>query len=138
MSRDPGPSGPADLAVAWRREAVLLRARAAEVQARILEQCADELEAALAASARTRIGLAEAARLTGFTRGHLRRLVKAGTLPNHGTEREPAFLSTDLPRKPGYGVDVPVSAPGAERPANHPWLAARAALFGDAGGDGHR
>lgn len=113
----------------WREQAAILRSRAAEVQATILEQCADELEAAQRAHAQSRVGLDEAVEITGFTRGHIRRLAKKGKLRNVGTEEMPEFLRGDLPRKPGYVVENETLAPGSEAAANYAWQAARAALF---------
>lgn len=85
----------------WRKDASVLRdygdARAAD----LLERVAAELEADLHDGAAEVTDLPSAVSLTGYTRGHLRRLLTDGKLRNVGTPDEPAFLVSDLPRKPG-------------------------------------
>lgn len=39
--------------------------------------------------------------LSGYTRGHLRRMIVSGTLTNYGTDARPLLRAADLPRKPG-------------------------------------
>jgi hypothetical protein len=39
--------------------------------------------------------------LSGYTRGHLRRMLVARTLTNYGTESRPLMRAAELPRKPG-------------------------------------
>lgn len=38
--------------------------------------------------------------LSGYTRGHLRRMLVARTLTNYGTDARPLVRASDLPRKP--------------------------------------
>lgn len=122
---------PEQLIALWRHEAALLRARAADVQATILEQCAAELEAAYREMVNARVGLDEAVAVTGFTRGHLHRLLKNGKLVNVGSDEKPEFILSQLPKKPGYSVENITLAQGKELPADYEWQAARAVLFGE-------
>jgi hypothetical protein len=95
------PSGPAALAARWRADAQVLRRYGVASRARLLEQMAAELEASTAADATATVALSVAAELSGFTRAHLRRLIREGKLVTAGTEgREPHVRLSDLPRKP--------------------------------------
>jgi len=76
----------------------------------MLEQLADEVEAAAGEEAETVVDLATAVKLTGFTRGHLRRLYREGRLPIvGGDEDKPRFRAADLPRKPAPATRPPNS-----------------------------
>jgi hypothetical protein len=46
--------------------------------------------------------LTEAARVAGYTREHLSRLVRAGKIPNEGRPNAPRIRRSNLPRKPGH------------------------------------
>jgi len=122
-----------DLPHLWRRDAALLRRYGAEAQATVLEQCANEVEAEIKQNQRRRVSLDEAVEITGFTRGHLRRLLKANPpkLRNVGSEEEPCFIIAELPRKAGHRITGKSLAPEAENAVNYAWQAARAALFGE-------
>jgi hypothetical protein len=66
---------------------------------------AAELEASTAADATATVALSVAAELSGFTRAHLRRLIREGKLGTTGTEgREPQVRLSDLPRKATQGA----------------------------------
>ncbi|HZG43366.1 MAG TPA: hypothetical protein VEY93_10420 [Longimicrobium sp.] len=94
------PPGPAALAARWREDAQVLRRYGATSRARMLEEMAAELEASTAADATATVALSIAAELSGFTRAHLRRLIREGKLVTAGTEgREPQVRLSDLPRK---------------------------------------
>lgn len=123
----------ADLPDLWRKHAALLRRYGAEAQAAVLEQCATEVEAEIRNNEQRRVSLDEAVEITGFTRGHLRRLLKAKPpkIRNLGTEEEPAFIVAELPRKAGYNIANKNLASDSEKAVNYAWQAARAALFGE-------
>src|SRR5215212_89851 len=99
----------------WRADAVVLRRYGCRRIASILEHCADEIDKEIGQD--RYVDLAEAKALTGYTRGHLRRLMRGNTLPNHGTEAAPRFLVSELPRKPGLQRGA---VPGAASPARRP------------------
>ena len=89
----------------WRADAAVLRRRGARRAADLLERVAAELEADVHAAAAgdeppELVDMRAAVALSGYTRGHLRRMLVAGTLTNYGTERRPLFCAADLPRKP--------------------------------------
>ena len=86
----------------WREDAAVLRRRGARRAAELLERVAAELDADLreAAEAPEMVDLGRAAALSGYTRGHLRRMIASGALPNHGTPASPVLRVSDLPRKP--------------------------------------
>ena len=90
-----------DLAEAWRGDAVRLRTWGCDGQARILERCADELDAHADAVADATLSLEEAAAECGYSVAHLRRLVAQGVLPDVGTNGVTALHQRDLPYKPG-------------------------------------
>lgn len=99
------PPGPAALAARWREDAQVLRRYGVTSRARLLEQMAAELEASTAADATATVTLSIAAELSGFTRAHLRRLIREGKLVTAGTEgREPQVRLSDLPRKATHGA----------------------------------
>jgi hypothetical protein len=91
----------AERAALWRAHAEILRSYGAEHIASVLEACAAQLDADERARPHAVVSLDRAVELTGFTRGHLRRLCRSGKLPNVGTKAAPAFRLADLPRKPG-------------------------------------
>ena len=97
----------------WRRRAGTIRQYGGEAPARALEACATELEAALGRRATTFLTLKEAARATGYSAGHLGRLVRDGRIPNAGRPGAPRIAFEDLPRK----------ARGAGSPGTRPELA---------------
>ena len=83
----------------WRRRAGTIRQYGGEAPARALEACAAELEAALGRQAQTVLTLKEAARATGYSAGHLGRLVRDGRIPNAGKPGAPRIALGHLPRK---------------------------------------
>jgi hypothetical protein len=88
-------------ASSWRTDAAVLRRYGAAALADLLERCAADLGSEERARLDALVTLDEAVQLTGFTRGHLRRLCRSGKLANAGTEAAPAFRRAALPRKTG-------------------------------------
>jgi hypothetical protein len=86
-----------------------VRRRGARHAAALLERVAAELEedvrgaaeGATLDDARELVELRAAVALSGYTRGHLRRMLVAGMLTNYGPEARPLLRVVDLPRKPG-------------------------------------
>lgn len=72
------------------------------------------------------LSLELAAQESGYTRCHLRRMLREGTIPNAGTDSRPRILRHHLPRKPGFGVDRSV-----RQPASLKTQAARAVIEGE-------
>lgn len=94
------PPTPAALAARWREDAQVFRRYGASGRARMLEQMAAELELSTQADASATVDLSTAAALSGFSRAHLRRLIREGKLT---TTADGALIRvSDLPRKPGY------------------------------------
>lgn len=97
--------GPAALAARWREDAHVLRRYGAGSRARMLERMAGELEETIAGGGDEIVDLSRAVALSGFTRGHLRRLMHDNKLiPAKHNGREPLFRVSDLPRKPGHSA----------------------------------
>lgn len=95
--------GPSALAARWREDAQVLRRYGAGGRARMLERMAAELEESIMGGGDEVVDLSRAVVLSGFTRGHLRRLMHDGKLiPAGRNGREPLFRISDLPRKPGH------------------------------------
>jgi hypothetical protein len=46
------------------------------------------------------LSLSEAARISGYSREHLARLVRSASIPNVGAKNRPRIRRKDLPRKP--------------------------------------
>lgn len=92
----PPTTAPVDLIREWRRQAAQYERDGIVSAARLLSRVSDELEAIAGGETVT---LAEAARRTGYSADHLRRLVQAGTLVNIGRKHAPRFLARDLPVK---------------------------------------
>jgi hypothetical protein len=130
----PADSSPARLAALvdrWRANAALLRAYGAPGHARLLERLAADLEAELHAESAAVVDLAAAVCLSGYTRGHLRRLLRSGQLRNVGTEDAPAFITSELPRKPGYPPATKILALPTRNGVNSRVQVARAVVSGD-------
>ena len=88
--------GPVHLILEWRRQAEQYDRDGMVSAARLLARVADELEAIAGGETVT---LAEAARRTGYSTDHLRRLANAGTLQNVGRKHAPRYLVRELPIK---------------------------------------
>jgi hypothetical protein len=103
----------------WREDAAVLRRRGARRAAALMERLAEELEADVSASGAAvdvpeLVDMGAAVALSGYTRGHLRRMLVARTLTNYGTEARPLFRAADLPRKPGAVRLQPQPAAGVQ------------------------
>jgi hypothetical protein len=105
----------------WREDAAVLRRRGARRAAALLERVAAELEEDVRGAAEGAtlddapelVEMRAAVALSGYTRGHLRRMLVAGTLTNYGTEARPLLRVVDLPRKPGR-VRLPIHTAEAQ------------------------
>ncbi|HEX8693653.1 MAG TPA: hypothetical protein VF746_14620 [Longimicrobium sp.] len=90
---------PADLPDQWRALAAQQRRLGADSQARILDICADELEAALTRAADELLSLQRASQESGYSVDHLSRLLREGRIPNSGRKSKPLIRRRDLPQK---------------------------------------
>jgi hypothetical protein len=95
-----------DLVERWRREAKAFRHRGVNDFAAFLESCAEELEVALLGENDRVLSLSEAAHLSGYSADHLRRMLRAGALPNAGSGGQYGIRRRDLPRKAGHDPDA--------------------------------
>jgi len=94
-----------ELITLWRNRAEEARdLYAIEFAARAYEKAAEELEERLAGTMMELLTLEEAEVESGYTRSHLRRLMREGTIPNAGNDIGPMILRAHVPRKPGYTV----------------------------------
>ena len=93
-------AGVEQLVQQWRHNATLLRQYKNQQQAEWLEDRAAELETALTQQDAELVTLTEAARISGYSRDHLGRLVRSGALQNFGRPHAPKLRRGDLPRKP--------------------------------------
>lgn len=106
----------------WRREADRLEARyGATEAAATVRSLADQLENDVHEWGNAFVSIADAARLSGYSEDHLRRLVREGKVPairGHGPKSRIQIRQQDLPRRPrgqdrlriipsggGYAVD---------------------------------
>ncbi len=90
-----------DLVAQWREEAAVLHRRGANAQAVVLEQCSEELEAALREHDLEALTLNEASQESGYSYSTLQKKVASGELPNVGSKNCPRVRRGDLPRKAG-------------------------------------
>jgi hypothetical protein len=104
----------AQLAERWQAEA-LLRRYGDERGAIACELHASELSEVLLSIDAEPLTLAEAALESGYTRAHLRRMIRDQPLLNAGTAEEPMILRAHLPRKPGAGVANATTAMSSSR-----------------------
>lgn len=119
---------------ALRRLPDLFRANAADVRrlaagegaALVWEKAGGVLEAEIERAVMEPLPLHHAEMESGYTRGHLRRMLRDNIIPNVGTLQDPRILRKHLPRKPGFGVDQPPVQPASSR-----MQAARAVIEGD-------
>jgi hypothetical protein len=100
----------------WRQDAAVMRRWGAEDVAVVLERAAADLEEEMQRTASAvlihpaaamedlpeLVEMRAAVALSGYTRGHLRRMLVARTLTNYGTAARPLLRAAELPRKPGY------------------------------------
>lgn len=101
---------PTDLVRIWRDEAAALE-RYAPGAAAAKRTDADQLEAALRDQDRELLNLKQASEVSGYSPDQLRRHVREGRLPNHGTKHRPRIRRGDLPRKPGRKPPEPGAGP---------------------------
>lgn len=99
-----------DLPARWRSRAEELRPYAPPA-AEAFDAAAAELEASLRDSLLEPLTLEQAEVESGYSRAHLRRMLREERVPNAGTEADPRILRRDLPRKPGYRVLVANARP---------------------------
>jgi hypothetical protein len=88
------------LVTRWRAQAGDLRRFGAGGQADAVDQCAVELESALASMGDEMLSLESAARESGYSADHLGRLIRTGRLTNHGRPKAPKVRHGELPKKP--------------------------------------
>jgi hypothetical protein len=89
----------AALPSAWRERAALLRRYGGGAQAEALEQCALDLELVARAEQNFEVDLRTAARLSGYSGDHLRRLSAQGKVTARRHGRRLLFKVGDLPRR---------------------------------------
>ena len=93
-----------ELVDSFRETASYLQEHGAEQAACAWEKAAEKLENVLGEARTEALTLEEAEAESGYSRSHLRRLIRDGVVPNSGTENRPKILRKNLPRKPGHGV----------------------------------
>lgn len=89
------------LATAWDADAAVLERRGDSRGAGMLKQCADELRAARERRDAEVLTLTEAAQESGYSAETLRKLVRAGAIPQAGRTHAPRIARKDLPRRVG-------------------------------------
>lgn len=103
------PPTPAALAAQWREDAQVFRRYGAAGRARMLERIAAELEQSTQTDQSATVDLSTAVKLSGFSRAHLRRLIREGKLS--ATADGALVRACDLPRKPGFTPTQAHAAP---------------------------
>lgn len=67
--------------------------------AKVIEAFLTDLDAVMRDQADELLSLSRAAHLSGYSTGHLARLIRSGQLPNAGRPNAPKIRRADLPRK---------------------------------------
>lgn len=88
------------LLACWRDEAKVLRRNGAEHFATLKEHDAQQIEQCLRERDLESLTPTDAAKISGYSKAHLRRLQAEGTLRNVGEPGRPRYARCDLPRKP--------------------------------------
>lgn len=90
-----------ELQAKWRKKSVELERLGALVSgSRLCEEVLGDLEAFALDQAQTTLTLKQAAQLSGYSQGHLARMIRDGRIPNAGHPGAPRILRRDLPLKP--------------------------------------
>lgn len=102
---------PQDFLTHWRAEAERLERLGSLVNpARLIAEILADAEGAFGSDNLRSLSLVEAAQESGYSPGHLGRLVREGILPNAGRPNAPRIRSVDLPRKAGQLRTHPAAA----------------------------
>ena len=94
--------GIAELVDEWRGEAQLMSHRGLTESAALVESLANDLEETLRGFESDFLNLHESAAHSGYSPGHLSRLVRDGKIPNRGRPGVPRIRRSDLPIKRGH------------------------------------
>ncbi|MBA2688875.1 MAG: hypothetical protein H0U64_12385 [Gemmatimonadaceae bacterium] len=95
----------------WRRKAEEWTRYSAQVEgAQVIADLLADLEAILRSEDEDKLTLAEAAEVSGYSRDHIGRCVRKGTIANVGRPRSPRVRRGDLPAKPLALRDAPAEA----------------------------
>ncbi len=94
--------GVAELVEEWRGEAQLMSHRGLTESAALVESLANDLEETLQGLESDLLNLRESAAHSGYSPGHLSRLVRDGEIPNRGRPGAPRIRRSDLPMKRGH------------------------------------
>lgn len=89
-----------DLAKAFRREAIVLRAWGAAGQAAAAEYAASRVDTAFRLWESELLSVSDAALESGYSETHLRRMVTESRIENQGSRGAPRIRRADLPKKP--------------------------------------
>lgn len=90
-----------ELDAKWRSEAAVMDRRGASVSGgALIREFLRDLEAVRHDEAHLALTLAQAAAESGYSEGHVARLILEGKIPNAGRKRSPRVRRGDLPRKP--------------------------------------
>ena len=108
LSSSPAPQDHFSVLLArWHDQVDILRSHFASVQADVLTKCALELEAALVAGRDEILSAAQAAKESGYSEEHIRRVLRTNPGLNAGRTGKPAIRRRDLPRKPSVLAQRP-------------------------------
>lgn len=93
---------PEDFTAKWSHEADSMRHLGALVNgAALLTDILADFKSVISGQADEILTLAQAALESGYTRDHLRLLIRQNRIPNAGRRRAPRIRRRDVPRKPG-------------------------------------
>jgi len=94
-------TGRSDFLKRWEDCAAQLAKYGAHVDGNLLiREILNDVESVFAAEEGEKLSLEEAANLSGYSRDHIGRLIRSGSLPNAGRHGRPRVRRADLPRKP--------------------------------------
>lgn len=91
------------LALQWQQESATLRSRFGEDRTtKTLQSLSDDLLGWIEEAQSRLLNLVEASEISGYSAGHLGRLIKHGEIPNSGRPNAPKIALRELPMKPGH------------------------------------
>ena len=86
------------------RHAEWLRFTALVDGAKVVAAFLNDLDSVTVSESEEALSLAQAARVSGYSKDHLARLIRSGCIANAGAKNKPRIRRKDVPRKPKFSL----------------------------------